>query len=255
MTLNRLEKKIDSSVKSILTILVLIGTQIMSQGCEDRSHGFKPEQDMTLQTQRDHMVDAQILARGVKNPEVLKAFRQVPRHRFVLEHHVADAYDDNPLPIGYGQTISQPYIVAFMTEALKLQRDEKVLEIGTGSGYQAAILAELASEVFTIEIVEPLAIKASDTLKELGYQNVKVRAGDGYQGWPEEALFDAIILTAAPDHIPQPLIDQLTIGGRLILPIGKFFQNLVLLRRTEQGYEQTTLLPVAFVPMTGEAEK
>ncbi len=141
-----------------------------------------------------------------------------------------------------------------MTEALELKGDEKVLEIGTGSGYQAAILAELTTEVFTIEIVEPLATQATNTLKKLGYHNVTVRAGDGYQGWPEEAPFDAIILTAAPDHVPQPLLDRLAVGGRMILPVGKFSQQLILFRRTETGLERTNLLAVAFVPMTGEAE-
>lgn len=201
------------------------------------------------------MVDRQIVARGVKDVSVIAVMRRVPRHRFVLDAYAGEAYEDRPLPIGYGQTISQPYIVAFMTEALKLQGAEKVLEIGTGSGYQAAVLAEIVSKIFTIEIVEPLAARAMETLRELGYANVRVRTGDGYRGWPEEAPFDAIILTAAPDHVPQPLLDQLAVGGHLILPVGKFFQELVLILRTEEGYERTKLFPVAFVPMTGEAEK
>jgi protein-L-isoaspartate(D-aspartate) O-methyltransferase len=166
-----------------------------------------------------------------------------------------EAYGDFPLPIGHSQTISQPYIVAFMTEALTLQSGEKILEIGTGSGYQAAILAELGVQVFTIEIVKPLAQYARDNLSKSGYDHVSVRAGDGYQGWPEERPFDAIIITAAPDHIPSPLLEQLAVGGRLILPVGDYSQNLVLIRRTEEGYQRTELLPVRFVPMTGEAEK
>ncbi len=201
------------------------------------------------------MVDEQIAGRGIKDSRVLKAMRTVPRHRFVPDDVSAMAYEDGPLPIGYGQTISQPYIVAFMTNAVELTGQEKVLEIGTGSGYQAAVLAEIVPQVFTIEIVEPLAKKAEKTLHALGYKNVTVRVGDGYQGWPDEAPFDVIILTAAPDHVPPPLLEQLKVGGRLILPTGKWLQELVLIRRTETGFEKTSLLPVAFVPMTGEAEK
>jgi protein-L-isoaspartate(D-aspartate) O-methyltransferase len=211
--------------------------------------------DPTRQAERDRMVVQQIMARGVKDPAVLAAMRRVPRHVFLPNPNAPTAYWDGPLTIGYGQTISQPYVVAFMTEALRLRGDEKVLEIGTGSGYQAAVLAEIAREVFTIEIVKPLADRAAAILRELGYKNVTARTGDGYQGWPERAPFDAIILTAAPDRVPQPLLDQLAVGGRMILPVGeKFSQSLTLIRRTARGYERTTLLPVAFVPMTGEAE-
>lgn len=216
---------------------------------------FHMDHNQQMEMEREDMVNQQIIARGVHDEAVIQALRKVPRHKFVLDTYASEAYQDYPLPIGYGQTISQPYIVAYMTETLELHPSEKVLEIGTGSGYQAAILAELAAQVFTIEIVKPLATQAADILKKLGYQNVTVRAGDGYQGWPEEAPFDAIILTAAPDHIPQPLLDQLAVGGRLILPVGKFMQELVLLRRTPKGFERKILLPVAFVPMTGEAEK
>ncbi len=207
------------------------------------------------QDERDRMVDMQIVAQGITDPAVLTAMRRVPRHEFVPASESHDAYGDFPLPIGYEQTISQPFIVAFMTEALKLQPGEKVLEIGTGSGYQAAVLAELGVQVFTIEIVEPLAVRASNVLAKLGYNQVAVRAGDGYQGWSKESPFDAIIITAAPDHIPSPLLEQLTIGGRLILPVGDYSQNLVLIRRTKEGYQKTELLPVRFVPMTGQAEK
>ena len=209
----------------------------------------------TRQADRHAMVEGQIVARGVRDPSVIQAMRQVPRHQFVTESGQESSYEDRPLPIGYGQTISQPYIVAFMTEALKLQPKDKVLEIGTGSGYQAAVLAEIVSEVYTIEIIEPLAKRAGQTLSQLGYRNVSVRAGDGYQGWPTESPFDAIILTAAPDHIPQPLLDQLAVGGRLILPVGKSLQELILVNRTTDGYHQQVLLPVAFVPMTGEADQ
>lgn len=207
------------------------------------------------QTERNWMVEEQLVGRGIKDPQVLKAMRKVPRHEFVPESDAGEAYDDHPLPIGFGQTISQPFIVAFMTEAAELAGKEKVLEIGTGSGYQAAILAEIVPQVFTIEIVEPLAREAEKILKAQGYTNVTVRAGDGYQGWPDEAPFDVILVTAAPDHVPQPLLDQLKVGGRLILPTGRWLQELVLIRRTETGFERTSLLPVAFVPMTGEAEK
>jgi protein-L-isoaspartate(D-aspartate) O-methyltransferase len=210
--------------------------------------------DPSRQVERDWMVETQIMVGGITDPAVIAAMRRVPRHRFIPEQESQDAYGNFPLPIGYEQTISQPFIVAFMTEALKVQPGEKILEIGTGSGYQAAILAELGAQVFSIEIVEPLAARASEILEKLGYDNVRVRAGDGYQGWPEEQPFDGIILTAAPDHIPLPLLEQLRVGGRLILPVGSYSQNLVLIRRTEEGYQRTELLPVRFVPMTGQAE-
>ena len=164
------------------------------------------------------------------------------------------AYEDRPLPIGHGQTISQPYIVALMSALLKLDGSEKVLEVGTGSGYQAAVLSVLAREVYSIEIVQPLAERAARDLERLGYANVQVRHGDGYRGWPEQAPFDAIIVTAAPDHVPQPLIDQLAMNGRMILPVGEGSQDLVLIRRTEAGVLRDEVLPVRFVPMTGIAE-
>jgi len=204
---------------------------------------------------RLRMVKGQIESRGVKDKNVLEAMKKVPRHLFVPEKYRKYAYDDRPLPIGENQTISQPYIVAYMTESLELDEDDKVLEIGTGSGYQAAILGEIAASVYTIEIVESLALRAELTLKDLGYTNVHVRVGDGYQGWPGEAPFDAVIVTAAPDHIPQPLIDQLKDGGRLVIPVGDYMQELVLVKKTDKGIEKERLLPVMFVPMTGEADK
>ncbi len=206
------------------------------------------------QVERDWMVDTQIVGGGITDPKVGAAMRRVPRHSFVPDSQSEDAYGDFPLPIGYEQTISQPYIVAYMTEALQLKPGEKVLEIGAGSGYQAAILAELGVQVFTIEIVKPLAQYARDNLSKLGYDDVWVRSGDGYQGWPEEQPFDAIIITAAPDHIPSPLLEQLAIGGRFVLPVGDQSQSLMLIRRTKDGYQKTELLPVRFVPMTGQAE-
>jgi len=204
---------------------------------------------------REEMVRDQIEARGIHDPRLLAALRKVHRHLFVPPEEQAGAYIDYPLAIGYGQSISQPYVVAFMTEALELRPRDRVLEIGTGSGYQAAILAELVAEVYTIEIIEPLAKKAEARLRLMGYTNVRVRAGDGYRGWPEAAPFDAIIVTAAPDHIPQPLVDQLREGGRMVLPLGLWDQELVRLRRSREGIQRESLLPVRFVPMTGEAEK
>ncbi len=204
---------------------------------------------------RQHMVEEQIVARDVRDARVLAAMRKIPRHLFVPSQMLPYAYADEPLPIGYGQTISQPYIVAFMSEALELKPQERVLEIGTGSGYQAAVLAELACEVYSIEIVEPLGKEAAERLKRLGYTNVKLRIGDGYRGWPEAAPFDAIMVTAAPDRVPPALVAQLRDGGRLVLPVGRFFQNLIRIRRTRKGTQQETLLPVRFVPMVGEAEK
>ncbi len=232
---------------------MVIGIWIVMFGCGNEKQAMTGENDHSRQIERDRMVETQIVTGGITDQAVLAAMRRVPRHRFVPDSESEDAYGDFPLSIGYEQTISQPFIVAYMTEALQLKPDEKVLEIGTGSGYQAAILAELVSNVFTIEIVEPLAARAKETLAELGYSNVIVRTGDGYKGWPEESPFDAIILTAAPKHVPSPLLEQLAVGGRLIVPVGVYPQRLLLFRRTEEGYQQTELLPVAFVPMTGRA--
>jgi protein-L-isoaspartate(D-aspartate) O-methyltransferase len=208
--------------------------------------------------ERARMVDWQIEARAVKDPNVLSAMRTVPRHAFVRSTEQNYAYTDNPLPIGYEQTISQPYIVAFMTEALQLTRNSKVLEIGTGSGYQAAVCAEIAREVYSIEIVEELAKIAKEHLKELGYRNVFTKYGDGYYGWPEHAPFDAIIGTAAAGRIPEPLIEQLKPGGRMILPYGspRGFQYLVLVTKDKDGnIRRKNVMPVRFVPMTGEVQK
>ncbi|MCU0913693.1 MAG: protein-L-isoaspartate(D-aspartate) O-methyltransferase [Planctomycetes bacterium] len=200
------------------------------------------------------MVLHQIERREVKDPNVLAALRRVPRHAFVPPAQQPYAYEDRPLPIGQDQTISQPYIVAFMTEALALDANAVVLEIGTGSGYQAAVCAEIAREVYSLEIVEPLAVAAARVLAQLGYRNVHVRAGDGYHGWPEKGPFDAIIGTAAAPEIPPPLLEQLKPGGRMILPVvGEFgLQYLVLVTKDEQGrLQRRQVLPVRFVPMTG----
>ena len=201
------------------------------------------------------MVEQQLLTRDITDPRVVAAMRQVPRDRFVPLDQRLWAYEDRPLPIGHRQTISQPYIVAYMTQALRLTPDAKVLEVGTGSGYQAAVLAELVDAVYSIEIVPELADRARDTLADLGYANVEVQQGDGYAGWPQQAPFDAIMVTAAPDHIPPPLVDQIAVGGRLIIPVGQDRQALMILTRTENGVERETALPVRFVPMTGEAER
>jgi len=224
---------------------MLIPFLILISGCAGDSL------DPTRQAERDRMVDRYIIPHGIKDRAVLDAMRRVPRHRFIPLPYSASAYNDAPLPIGQGQTISQPSLVAFMTEALSLQGAKKVLEVGTGSGYQAAVLAEIVPHVFTIEIVEPLARQAAQTLDELGYRNIRTRVGDGYHGWPEESPFDAIIVTAAPDHVPQPLLDQLAVGGRLILPVGKAFQEqeLALYRKTKDGYERKRLELVIFVPL------
>ena len=204
---------------------------------------------------RERMVREQIEARDVRDPRTLAAMRKVPRHELVPAGVRARAYEDSPLPIGHEQTISQPYIVAFMTEALGLRGGERVLEVGTGSGYQAAVLAEIAGQVHTIEIVAPLAERARQDLARLGYANVHVRAGDGYLGWPEAAPFDAIIVTAAAPKIPEPLLAQLKDGGRLVIPVGEESQNLMVLTRTGATFSEQTVLPVRFVPMTGEVRR
>jgi protein-L-isoaspartate(D-aspartate) O-methyltransferase len=198
------------------------------------------------------MVERHIEARGVKSPAVLAAMRKVPRHCFVPAAAVNAAYEDHPLPIGLEQTISQPYIVAYMTEAAEISPNDKVLEIGTGSGYQAAILGEVAREVYTIEIIPELAERARGVLAELGYANVHVRAGNGYLGWPEQAPFDAIVVTAAPDEVPQALVDQLAVGGRMVIPVGSANQDMMILERTKSGVVERRTIPVRFVPMTGK---
>ena len=202
------------------------------------------------------MVDDQIAARGITDPRVLAAMRAVPRHRFVPPALAAAAYQDRALPIGFGQTISQPYIVAYMTEALRLASGHRVLEVGTGSGYQAAVLAEIVKEVHTVEIVPQLADRSRAVLRELGYENVDVIAGDGYAGLPQHAPFDRVIVTAAPDHVPQPLIDQLAVGGRMLIPVGGGWrQQLQVLTKTADGVALEPTLDVLFVPLTRSERK
>jgi protein-L-isoaspartate(D-aspartate) O-methyltransferase len=214
----------------------------------------RPAEPDSFRIKREKMVDGQISARGITDEAVLEAMRNVPRHLFVPEDMIPFAYDDRPLPIGYGQTISQPYIVALMTESLQVQPGDKVLEIGTGSGYQAAILAELDADVYTIEIIPELARQAEDRLRVLGYEEIHVRNADGYFGWEEEAPFDKIIVTAAPDHLPQPLAEQLKDGGRLIIPIGPvgFIQTLWLFEKLKGELQATNMGSVTFVPLTGD---
>lgn len=201
------------------------------------------------------MVHDQIEERWVTDPRVLEALRDVPRHLFVPEQLREMAYEDYPLPIGHGQTISQPYIVGVMTQLLAPRPEHKILEIGTGSGYQAAVLSMLVEHVYTIEIIAELAEEARTRLRALGYDNVTVITGDGYRGHPDEAPFDGIIVTAAPEEIPQPLLEQLRVGGRLVIPVGSAIQELEVIERTENEYEARAVFPVRFVPMTGEAEK
>jgi protein-L-isoaspartate(D-aspartate) O-methyltransferase len=208
--------------------------------------------DAALARARAEMVAEQIEARGVRDAKTLAALRKVERHRFVPAQAVPLAHADHPLPIGHEQTISQPYIVAFMTEALRLKGGETVLEVGTGSGYQAAVLAEIAAKVYTIEIVEPLAAESKERLARLGYKNVEVRAGDGYAGWPEAAPFDAVMVTAAAPRIPEPLKQQLKDGGRLVIPVGEEYQELIVLTRKGDTFDEKKVLPVRFVPMTGK---
>jgi protein-L-isoaspartate(D-aspartate) O-methyltransferase len=205
--------------------------------------------------ERRKMVDEQILARGISDTSVIKAMGKVPRHKFVPAPIRHLAYADSPLPIGLEQTISQPAIVAYMTEAADISKKEKVLEIGTGSGYQAAILGEVAKEVYTIEIIPELAERARGVLDELGYRNVFVRAGNGYLGWPEHAPFDAIVVTAAPDEIPRALVDQLALNGKMVIPVGTTNQEMVLIKKTRKGVTEKRTIPVRFVPMTGKPSK
>ena len=220
--------------------------------------------DESLARQREELI-AELRADGIRDEAVLAAIRAVPRERFVLPEDRARAYANHPLPIGHGQTISQPYIVAFMTEAAGLARGSRVLEVGAGCGYQTAVLAEVLGlrdepgpghgVLCSIEIVPELAGRARATLRELGLHHVEIRVGDGYRGWPERAPFDAILVAAAPARVPPPLLEQLAVGGRLVIPVGDVWQSLHVVTRTERGFGERTTLPVRFVPMTGEAQR
>ena len=230
----------------VLCLLVLVA-------CEGYPQSSTKED--SLSRLRNRMVSDQLERRGIKNPAVLAVMRKIPRHLFVPPNLLYHAYDDTPLPIDANQTISQPYIVALMTELIKPQPDHKVLEIGTGSGYQAAVLAELVKEVYTIEIIEELGKKADGLLQSMQYKNIWVKIGDGYQGWAEHAPYDGIVVTAAPPDVPKPLLEQLKIGGRLVIPIGRMYQELILVTKDEKGIHQEEVIPVRFVPMTGEVQK
>jgi protein-L-isoaspartate(D-aspartate) O-methyltransferase len=235
----------------VLIMLALAGG--WSWGC---GGGTSTDQEAKWTALRNEMVATQIAARGVRDENVLKALRTVPRHVFVPPDVRTEAYADHPLPIGEGQTISQPYIVGLMTELLEVKPGDKVLEVGTGSGYQAAVLATIGCDVYTIEIREPLAREAQQRLESLGIKNVHVRTGDGYAGWPEAAPFAGIIVTAAPERIPQPLLDQLKVGGHMVIPVGAFYQQLkVITRGAGNDFPARDVIPVRFVPMTGEVER
>ena len=254
-----------------LVAVLMAGLVVMfwraSVGGEDQANPPSPDQrprgdvedageTSRFAAARRKMVERQFRGRDIADEKILDVMGRVPRHRFVPENLQDDAYEDYPLPIGHGQTISQPYIVALMTQLVRPKPQCRALDIGTGSGYQAAILAELCKEVYSIEIVEPLADEARKRLDGLGYKNVKVRTGDGYRGWPEKAPFDVIVVAAAPEHVPQPLIEQLSPGGRLVIPVGDFSQQLLVIEKKRDGsIERKSVAPVRFVPMTGEAEK
>jgi protein-L-isoaspartate(D-aspartate) O-methyltransferase len=238
-------KRTTLRVSSVLAVLLSwAACSLPAAGVQSRP----PDRD----AERRRMIDDQLRARDITSARVLEAMRKVPRHLFVPETYRDRAYGDHPLPIGFEQTISQPYIVAFMTQALDVQPGHRVLEIGTGSAYQAAVLAELTNEVYTIEIVEPLADRARETLAALGYRHVRVKTGNGYLGWPEHAPFDRVIVTAAPPEIPPALVEQLKVGGLMAIPVGTADQDLRILRKTERGMQTIATLPVRFVPMTGK---
>ncbi len=231
------------------------GTGPQQRSTDQAGAASGAEADRVHAERRRQMVARTIEARGITTPAVLRAMREVKRHLFVPEALHDHAYADRPLPIGENQTISQPYIVALMTDLADIAPGAKVLEIGTGSGYQAAVLAEMKAEVHTIEILPALAERAKEALTRAGYTSIRFRTGDGYAGWPEEAPFDAIVVTAAPGHVPQPLIDQLAVGGHLVIPVGEAWQELLRITRTTDGVTREAILPVRFVPMTGEAQK
>lgn len=211
--------------------------------------------DSDFANKRRKMVEEQIVSRGIKQEDLINAMLEVPRHEFVPENWKDYSYSDGPLPIGEGQTISQPYIVAIMTELLNVKKGDKVLEIGTGSGYQAAVLSRMGCEVYTVEIVGKLTENAKKIIQELGYENIHFKVGDGYEGWKENSPYDAVIVTASPPKIPQPLLEQLKVGGKMVMPVGYDHQELELITRTETGSDIKDIIPVAFVPMTGKAQE
>lgn len=225
------------------TLLLLTGLLLPARGTTD-----------SFADQRKAMVEKQIRQRGITRPEVLAAMEQVPRHLFVPESQRATAYAPQPIALGQGRTIYQPYVVALMTDLLDLDKSEKVLEVGTGSGYHAAVLSRIAREVYSIEIVASVAAQAAKRLEVMGYHNVSIRVGDGSKGWPEQAPFDAILLSAAPREIPKPLLQQLRVGGKMVAPVGAFFQDLQVITKTGEGFEKRVVIPVRLQPMTGEGQ-
>jgi protein-L-isoaspartate(D-aspartate) O-methyltransferase len=239
-------------VRSFL-IVFITAASFFQAGCTGADDNIQAGEKYSAR--RAEMVSLQLKARGISDTLVLAAMSRIERHRFVPGPYRHMAYYDGPLPIGHGQTISQPYIVALMTELLQVDSTDKVFEVGTGSGYQAAVLAEIVDQVFTVEIVEPLAKSADSLLKALGYDNITVRAGDGYAGWIEEAPFDAIIVTAAPPEIPPPLIEQLAEGGRMVIPVGDYYQELLLVEKKKGEVIEKSVIPVRFVPMIGKAQE
>jgi len=241
------------AARDLRALMLLWGVAMLA--CSTGNEGqASQEEEPDWEAMRKQMVSRQIEARGVKEPEVLSGMRAVPRHLFVPQEYRDEAYRDSPLPIGEGQTISQPYIVALMSELLAVEKGDRVLEIGTGSGYQAAVLAAMGVEVFSIEIKPRLCRRAEETLDALGF-DVTVRCGDGYGGWPDEAPFDGIVVTAAPERIPEPLQEQLKVGARMVIPVGAFYQELKVITRMQDRFEERAAIPVRFVPMTGEIER
>ena len=233
---------------------LLVGMLLLSwPGCATQPDPqLSPAQQLERSEKERRDLVEELRSEGINSQSVLEAMLKVPRHEFVPASYRHQAYQNRPLPIGHDQTISQPYIVAYMTEAAEIASDEKVLEIGTGSGYQAAVLGELAKEVYTIEIIPELAEGARTVLNRLGYKNVEVRAGNGYLGWPEKAPFDAIVVTAAPDQVPQALVQQLAVKGKMVVPVGTNFQEMTIISKTESGVVERKTIPVAFVPMVGK---
>lgn len=240
----------------IVLFLILLSIASLNLFLVDTSAALNLETNHDTDAMRSKMIHEQLVKRGIKSQQVLDAFSRVPRHMFVPEEYRAMAYADRALPIGKGQTISQPYIVAFMSEALDLKPSDKVLEVGTGSGYQAAILAEICDTVYSIEIIDSLGKKAAGLLKDLGYANIRLKIGDGYKGWEDHAPYDAIIVTCAPTRIPEPLKDQLAEGGRMIIPVGEqYVQELILLEKKNNQLKEKNVLPVMFVPMVDSSGK
>lgn len=234
----------------ILTVILFLITVVAMTSIEE-----SPDEESLYEAKRQEMVDTQICGRGITDSGTIEAMLKVPRHEFVPQHLRHISYSDTPLPIGMGQTISQPYIVAIMTELLNVGKGDKVLEVGTGSGYQAAVLAEMGCDVYTIEIVEPLALHSRCVLRESGYTGIHFKVGDGYLGWEQYEPYEGIIVTAAAHEIPSPLLRQLKEGAKMVIPVGDEFQELMVITKTSEGIDEERITPVRFVPMTGEAEK